>query len=99
MALVIACAMELATGGISQNLLLVIIAFMGANVVKDVGLNWMERRDEKVPDPCLGGLDPHFSAAWARCPCTSDDSAIIGQSPNESRFNLEIVAYAVRHSG
>jgi hypothetical protein len=58
MALVIACVMELATGGISQNLLLVIIAFMGANVAKDVGLNWMERRDEKVPDPCLGDPEP-----------------------------------------
>jgi hypothetical protein len=60
MALVIACAMELATGGISQNLLFVIIAFMGANVAKDVGLNWMERRNEKIPDPGLGGLDPSY---------------------------------------
>ncbi len=60
MALVIACVMELATGNISQNLLLVIIAFMGANVVKDVGLNWMERKNEKVPDPGMGDLEPNY---------------------------------------
>ncbi|MBN1572798.1 MAG: hypothetical protein JW984_06330 [Deltaproteobacteria bacterium] len=60
MALVIACIMELATGGISQNLLFVIITFMGANVVKDVGLNWMERRNEKVHDPGMGDPDPSF---------------------------------------
>lgn len=58
MALVIACVMELATGGISQNLLLVIIAFMGANVVKDVGISWMGKRDEKILDFGMGDFDP-----------------------------------------
>jgi hypothetical protein len=58
MALVIACVMELVTGGISQNLLIVIIAFMGANVVKDVGLSWMGNRDEKISDFCMGNFNP-----------------------------------------
>ena len=58
MALIIACVMELATGGISQNLLLVIITFMGANVVKEIGANWLGEKNEKIHNFSLGDHDP-----------------------------------------
>lgn len=58
MALIIACVMELVTGGITQNLLIIIIAFMGANVVKDIGTNWLGEKNEKVHNFNLGNPDP-----------------------------------------
>ena len=56
-ALIIACVMELTTGGISQNLLIIIITFMGANVVKDVGINWLGDKNEKVRNFGVGDID------------------------------------------